>query len=89
MEIEYIYPNQDDDDNKNFKKQVKQMQKDSSLGCLILALCMLGGLFIFFTILPIILVVLGYSILFLSIYIIYKAYLEVFVLSFIEKLKRK
>jgi len=89
MEIEYIYPNQDDDDNKNFKKQVKQMQKDSTLGCLILALCMLGVLFIFFTILPIILVVLGYSILFLSIYIIYKAYLEVFVLNFIEKLKRK
>ena len=87
MEIEYIYP--DPDNDKDFKKQFKQMQKDSSLGCLILGLCLLGGLFIFLTMLPVILVVLGYSILFLSVYIVYKAYLEDFVLNFIDKIKRR
>ncbi len=85
MEIEYIYPNSDDND---IEKQLKQMKKESTLGCLIMGLVLLGGLFIFLTILPIVLVVLGYSILFLSVYIIYKAYLEDYILSFINKIKK-
>jgi len=85
MEIEYIYPNSDD---KDIEKQLKQMKKESTLGCLIMGLVLLGGLFIFLTILPILLVVIGYSILFLSIYIVYKAYLEDYILSFIDKIKK-
>ena len=85
MEIEYIYPNPNDND---IEKQLKQMKKESTLGCLIMGLVLLGGLFIFLTILPILLVVIGYSILFLSIYIVYKAYLEDYVLSFINKIKK-
>ena len=54
MEIEYIYP--DPDDDKDLEKQIKQMQKENSLGCLIVSLFLLGGLFIFLTLLPIILV---------------------------------
>lgn len=85
MEIEYIYPDPDDHD---FNKQIKQMQKENTVGCLVMGLIFLGGLFIFLTMLPIILIVVGYSILFLSIYIIYKAYLEEYVVNFINKIKR-
>ncbi len=85
MEIEYIYPDPDDHD---FNKQIKQMQKENTIGCLVMGLVFLGGLFIFLTMLPIILIVVGYSILFLSIYIIYKAYIEEYVVSFINKIKR-
>lgn len=85
MEIEYIYP---DPNDKDFNKQIKQMQKENTIGCLVLGLIFLGGLFLFLTMLPIILIVLGYSIIFLSIYILYKAYLEDFVLRFIDKIKR-
>lgn len=85
MEIEYIYL---DPDDKDFNKQIKQMHNQNMIGCLILGLVLLGGLFIFLTMLPIILIVIGYSILFLSIYIVYKAYLEEFVIKIINKLKR-
>ena len=88
MEIEYIYPDPNDEDDKNFRKQMKQLKNESNLGCLLLVLFMLGGGFIFLTILPAILVVLGYSILFLGVYIIYKVYLETFVWKIIDKLKR-
>ena len=84
MEIEYIYP---DPDDKDFNKQIKQMHKQNMIGCLVLGLLLLGGVFIFLTMLPIILIVIGYSILFLSIYIIYKAYLEDFVVKIINKLR--
>ncbi|MBQ8751348.1 MAG: hypothetical protein IJZ30_06920 [Alphaproteobacteria bacterium] len=86
MEIEYIYP---DPDDKDLKKQIKQMQRENTLGCLVLGLFILGGLFLFLTMLPIILVVFGYSILFLSVYILYKAYLEDFVLTLIDKIKNR
>ena len=86
MEIEYIYP---DPDDKDLKKQIKQMQRENTLGCLVLGLFILGGLFLFLTMLPVILVVLGYSILFLSVYILYKAYLEDFVLTIIDKIKNR
>ncbi len=84
MEIEYIYP---DPDDKDFNKQIKQMHKQNMIGCLVLGLLLLGGVFIFLTMLPIILIVIGYSILFLSIYIVYKAYLEDFVVKIINKLR--
>jgi hypothetical protein len=85
MEIEYIYPDPDDHD---FKKQIKQMQKENTIGCLVMGLMLLGGLFILLTILPVILVVIGYSILFLSVYILYKAYLEDSIMNFINRIKR-
>lgn len=87
MEIEYIYP--DPDDDKDLEKQIKQMQKENSLGCLIVSLFLLGGLFIFLTLLPILLVILGYSIIVLAIYIGYKAWLEEPVLKLIDKIKMR
>ena len=87
MEIEYIYP--DPDDNKDIEAQIKKMQKENTLGCLIMGLFLLGGLFIFLTLLPIILVILGYSILILAVYIAYKAWLEEPVLNLIAKIKAR
>ena len=42
MEIEYIYP--DPNDDRDLEKQLKQMQKENTLGCLIMGLFLLGGL---------------------------------------------
>lgn len=87
MEIEYIYP--DPNDDRDLEKQLKQMQKENTLGCLIMGLFLLGGLFIFLTLLPILLVILGYSIIVLAIYIGYKAWLEEPVLRLIDKIKSR
>lgn len=87
MEIEYIYP--DPDDKRDIEAQIKQMQKENTLGCLVLCLVFLGAAFIFLTVLPEILLILGWSILFLGIYIVYKAYLEEWVIRLIDKIKRK
>lgn len=87
MEIEYIYP--DPNDDKDIKNRIKQLQKENTIGCLISGLVLLGGLFILFALLPFILAFLGWSILFLSIFIIYKAYLEEYVLNFIQKIKSR
>lgn len=76
MKIEYIIPNQ-------------PQQSNNPLGCFIMLLFLLGGLFVFLSLLPLILIVLAYSILFLGIYVIYKAYLESFTLNLIQKLKSK
>ncbi len=85
MKIEYIYP--DDEDNKDLTAQLKQMQKESTLGCLIAGLMLLSGVFILLAVLPILLTILGWSILVLSVYIIYKAYLEEPTQKLIAKLK--
>ena len=52
-------------------------------------LFLLGGLFIFLTLLPILLIILGYSIIVLAVYIAYKAWLEEPVLNLIQKLKSR
>ncbi|MCM1324739.1 MAG: hypothetical protein NC218_11520 [Acetobacter sp.] len=87
MRIEYIYP--DPDDKKDFNQQLKEIQKESTIGCLIAGLVLLSGLFILLALLPIILTILGWSILVLSVYIGYKVYLEEFVLNLIQKLKSR
>lgn len=87
MKIEYIYP--DDENNKDLTAELKQMQKESTLGCLVAGLMLLSGLFILLAILPIVLTILGWSLLVLSVYIVYKAYLEEPVLNLIQKLKSR
>lgn len=87
MEIEYIYP--DTKDDRDLDAQLKKMQKENTLGCLIMGLFLLGGLFIFLTLLPILLIILGYSIIVLAVYIVYKAWLEEPVLNLIQKLKSR
>ncbi|MBR5154237.1 MAG: hypothetical protein IKW58_00755 [Alphaproteobacteria bacterium] len=85
MEIEYIYPN----DSRSINEEIRQIKKENTLGCLVMGLFLLSGLFIFLSILPAILLVVGYSIIFLTVYIVYKAYLEDFVLSLIQRIRHK
>lgn len=85
MKIEYIYP--DDENKHDLTAEIKQLQKESTLGCLIAGLMLLSGVFILLAILPIVLTILGWSILVLSVYIVYKAYLEEPVSRLINKLK--
>ncbi len=87
MKIEYIYP--DPDDEKDLTAQLKQMQKENTIGCLVAGLVLLSGLFILLALLPIILTILGWSILTISIYIVYKAYLEEYVEKLISRLKSR
>ena len=47
MEIEYIYP--DPKDDRDLDAQLKKMQKENTLGCLIMGLFLMGVLFIFLT----------------------------------------
>lgn len=87
MEIEYIYP--DPDDDKDVREQIRLMKKQDTLGCLTSLLVLFVVLFVFLTLLPFMLAVLGWSILFLGVYILYKAYLEVYVMRLIFWLKSK
>ncbi|MBO5038937.1 MAG: hypothetical protein J6C85_05745 [Alphaproteobacteria bacterium] len=87
MEIEYIYP--DPDDDKEVQEQIRLMKKQDTLGCLTSLLVLFVVLFVFLTLLPFMLAALGWSILFLSVYILYKAYLEVYVIRLIFWLKSK
>lgn len=87
MEIEYIYP--DPNDDKKIREEIKQIKKQNTLGCLVSLLVIFIGGFVFLTLLPFILVVLGWSILFLGVYILYKAYVEEYVFKFIYWLKSR
>ena len=87
MKIEYIYP--DPDDDKDICRRIREFKKQNTLGCLVSLLTFLAVVFIFLTLLPFILAVLGWLILFLGIYVLYKAYLEEFVLELINWLKSK
>ncbi|MBO5285112.1 MAG: hypothetical protein J6B00_04460 [Alphaproteobacteria bacterium] len=87
MEIEYIYP--DPNDDKDIRKQIKAIERQNTLGCLTSLLVLFIVLFVFLSLLPFMLAVLGWSILFLSVYVLYKAYLEAYILNFIEWLKSK
>lgn len=86
MKIEYIYPPSDDE--KEIEQQLKQMQKENTLGCLISILFFLCGLFIFLLLLPALLIATGYAAVVLAMYIAYKAWLEERIVRLIQKLKK-
>lgn len=87
MKIEYIYP--DPQEEADIDKQIRRMQKENTAGCLISSLFMLITVFIILTLLPVILLILGYAIVILGVYTIYKIYLESWVLNFIQKHKQR
>lgn len=89
MEIEYIYHSPKEDEL--IIEEMKRQRKADSIGCLFMGLIFLLGLFIFLTILPFLLTFLFYLIVFTAIMLIYKLYLESYVLNFIQKhnLRRK
>lgn len=83
MKIEYIYP--DPQEEEDIDKQIRRIQKENTAGCLISSLFLLISVFIVLTLLPVILLILGYAIVILGVYTIYKIYLETRVLNFIQK----
>lgn len=87
MKIEYIYP--EDEDPKDLKKALKEMQKENTIGCLIAALVLISAVFILLALLPIILTILGWSMLTISIYVLYKVYAEEYVEKLIDWLKSR
>lgn len=87
MKIEYIYP--DSKDEKDLKAELKQMQKENTIGCLIAGLVLLSAIFILLALLPIILTILGWSMLTISAYIIYKVYVEEHIEKLISWLKNR
>lgn len=84
MKVEYIYHTPRDED-REIEMTIHQIEKENTIGCLISSMIMLGILFIFFSLLPFFLTILGILIIVLACITIYKAYLEQHVLNFIQK----
>ena len=89
MEIEYIYHNPKEEEL--VIEEIKRQQKEDTIGCLFSGLILLLGLAIFLIMLPFLLTFILYLIVFTSIVLVYKLYLESHVLNFIQKhnLRRK
>ena len=81
MEIEILPP----DNNQNFDDEFKKFKRANELGCLVLTLVVLAFLYVFLALLPVLLVVLAYTLFFALCYYIYKAYLEEFLLRIFRK----
>ena len=87
MKIEYDYiitPS-----NENLKQEMKRLKREETIGCLIGSLILLVALFIIISLLPFILFILGWLIIFIAAITIYKMYFESAVLNFIQKRKMK
>ena len=70
---------------KKFDEEVKKIKRANEMGCLVLALFGLAFLYVFLALLPILLVILAYTLVFALCYYIYKAYLEDFVRNIFKK----
>ena len=81
----YEYNHNSNDYNRDFEITIRQLEKENTIGCLISGIIMLCLLFIFFALLPFFLTVIGFLIIILVCITIYKAYLEHYVLNFIQK----
>lgn len=89
MEIEILPP--EGDDREKFYQALKEAERQETIGCLLVGLLMLVIAFAFLAMLPVLLVILGYAIIFTAIYLVYKMWLEQPLLNFIQKhhLKKK
>lgn len=83
MEIEILPP--EGDDNEKFYLALKEAERQETIGCLLVGLFMLVMIFAFLTMLPLLLVILGYAIIFTAVYLVYKMWLEQPLLNFIQK----
>ena len=89
MEIDIIYPKPEDE--KEFTDQLRRIKRENTLNTLIGLLTLLSIIFIFLLFLPILITIIGYTILIIGTVVLYKIYLERHVLNFIQKynLRRK
>ena len=61
------------------------MEREETIGCLLTGLVLLVMVYLFLAMLPFLLVFLGIMIIALASYIVYKLYLESYVLNYIQK----
>jgi len=83
MKIDYIY--RADNENGITEEELKRMEREETIGCLLTGLVLLVMVYLFLAMLPFLLVFLGIMIIALAGYIIYKLYLESYVLNYIQK----
>ena len=83
MKIDYIY--RADNENGITEEELKRMEREETIGCLLTGLVLLVMVYLFLAMLPFLLVFLGIMIIALAGYIVYKLYLESYVLNYIQK----
>ena len=83
MEIEILPP--EGEDKEKFYQAFKQAERQETVGCLVMGLMVSVFLFVFLSLLPVFLVMLGSIIAITTVYLIYKMWLETPILDFIEK----
>ena len=83
MEIEILPP--EGKDREKFYQAIKEAERQETIGCLMMTLVMLIMGAVFLTLLPVMLVILGYAIAVTAIYLVYKLWLEAPILNFIQK----
>ena len=83
MEIEVLPP--EGDDEEKFYQAFKQAERQETIGCLVMVLFVLVMGFVFLSLLPVFLIILGYAIAFTALYLGYKLWLEQPLLNFIQK----
>lgn len=83
MKIDYIY--RADNENGITEEELKRMEREETIGCLLTGLVLLVMVYLFLAMLPFLLVFLGIMIVALAGYIFYKLYLESYVLNYIQK----
>lgn len=83
MKIDYIY--RADNENGITEEELKRMEREETIGCLLTGLVLLVMVYLFLAMLPFLLVFLGIMIVALAGYIVYKLYLESYVLNYIQK----
>lgn len=87
MKIEYDYIITKNDSDT--EQRLKQLKKEETIGCLIGTLFLLAALFVILSLLPFLLFVLGWLIIFTAAIAVYKMYFESAVLNFIQKRRMK
>jgi len=83
MRIDYIY--RADNENGVSEQELRRLEKEETIGCLVSGLVLLIMVYLFLAMLPFLLVILGGMIIALALYIVYKLYLESYVLNYIQK----
>ena len=77
------------ENEQDFAKEIKRLQRENLLGCLMAGLILLIGLYIILALLPFLLVFIGVMIVVTGVIVVYKLYCESFVLNFIQKMNMR
>lgn len=87
MKIEYDFDTKRQNDA--FEIELRRINRENTIGCLITGLFLLITLFVILALLPFLLIFVGWMIIFIAAVVIYKLYLESPLLNFIQKIKMR